>query len=314
MIASHRAQPMDIPRNVAARLAVTAAWLANANRYLPRVACVLLGAIVAYELAALTWVIVEARSAPADFAQARAPRQSPDVSRGALATAHLFGEAEAAGPEPPPLPNVATPETTLDVRLSGILYAEGGESSQVIIASSGSERTYRIGDAIDGASGATLRAVFSGHAVLEREHRLEALSLIKHADGSSQATAPATPAIVAVPAGDSRPHAHPGGTVAARTPPPLSEVMLVGPQLDETGAAAGFALSPGRDMSAFNALGLQAGDRVIDVNGIALGKDPNEGPRIFTRALAGATQASLTLLRGDTYETVVVDSGGLFGD
>jgi general secretion pathway protein C len=274
--------------------------------------------IVAYELAALTWALTEGPAATNAATGAPWPTPRPAIEKGPLgdlAGAHLFGEPAAPSQQPAASPSeIEAPATALDVRLTGIVRFDGGKTAQAIIAGHGSEKNYAVGDAIDGA-GATLRAVFADHTVIEHDGRLESMWLPKSSAAPTgtmppvlaTATTPPSSAFSASPAATSP------AAVAARpaTAPQLREVMLVGPQLDETGSAAGFTLSPGRNMSAFNALGLQSGDRVIDVNGVALGQDPTEGPRLFTKALGDATTANLTVMRGEIYATIVVDSGQL---
>jgi type II secretion system protein C len=289
-------------------------FLATTNRSMPWAVSAVLGAVLAAQLAALARVIgaTPTLSTPiaAEVSQASA-QPAPSESRSALLDAHLFGELGESLASPQTLPEAAAPATALNVRLTGILFAEG-EPSQAIIAGSRSERIYGVGEALEDNDGVTLSAVSTSHVLLERDHRLETLWLPKDGNGAGADAANRTAVAAAIAvAAEAQPAIATATATAAETPQPLNEIMLVGPQLDETGAAAGFALSPGRNMAAFAALGLESGERVIDVNGIALGNDPNEGPKIFTRTLGAATEASLTVLRGDSYERVDIDSNRL---
>lgn len=68
----------------------------------------------------------------------------------------------------------------------------------------------------------------------------------------------------------------------------------------------GFRVNPGRDRAAFEALGLQAGDVVTDINGTVL-DDPGQGLQVF-QSLGEATQANVTVLRDGVPQVIVIDT------
>ena len=61
-----------------------------------------------------------------------------------------------------------------------------------------------------------------------------------------------------------------------------------------------------RDRATFEALGLQAGDVVTDINGTVL-DDPNQGFQVF-QSLGEATQANVTVLRDGVPQVIVIDT------
>jgi general secretion pathway protein C len=85
----------------------------------------------------------------------------------------------------------------------------------------------------------------------------------------------------------------------------LSDVMRVAPHVQE-GQVVGFRLTPGRDRAAFEALGLQAGDVVTDINGTVL-DDPAQGLQVY-ESLGQTTQANVTVLRDGVPQVLVIDT------
>ena len=80
------------------------------------------------------------------------------------------------------------------------------------------------------------------------------------------------------------------------------------PQVEQ-GQVVGFRVNPGRDRQAFEALGLQAGDVVTDINGTTL-NDASKGLQVFEQ-LGEATQANVTVLRDGAPQVLVVDTSQL---
>jgi general secretion pathway protein C len=85
----------------------------------------------------------------------------------------------------------------------------------------------------------------------------------------------------------------------------ISDILRVAPHVQE-GQVVGFRLTPGRDRAAFEALGLQPGDVVTDINGTVL-DDPSQGLQVY-QSLGEATQANVTVLRDGVPQVVVIDT------
>ena len=68
----------------------------------------------------------------------------------------------------------------------------------------------------------------------------------------------------------------------------------------------GFRVNPGRDRATFDALGLQAGDVVTDINGTVL-DDPSQGLQVL-QSLGESTQANVTVLRDGVPQVIVIDT------
>ncbi|HVJ28739.1 MAG TPA: type II secretion system protein N, partial [Gammaproteobacteria bacterium] len=112
--------------------------------------------VLAYQFAGLTWSVVPApylaTLGPAMPAGSRMRDRSTDLT--SLIDSDLFGE-EAVAPVVAAV--IDAPDTTLSLRLHGTrTVLKGNLADQAIIDSGGQQRTYEIGQPIDGTSGATL--------------------------------------------------------------------------------------------------------------------------------------------------------------
>lgn len=288
-----------------------AQWLALANRVLPPAATAALVLAIAYTLARLTWTLVpgpQPDAAPPEIAPAapagdRAGGADRDFS--ALLDSHLFGEAPQAPAEPAVADApVDAPDTTLSLQLTGIQASEDSAFGQAIIASSrNDEKAYAVGDTIDGTSGVRLHAVYSDRVILNRGGQLETLRLPKE-----QATSRAGGGSTARVAPPARPAQQSLRQVISDNANKITQVIRLTPHA-EGGQMIGFRVAPGKDAEAFKALGLQPGDIVTDVNGVAV-NDPAQGLKVY-EALGEASVANVTILRDGNPQVIAIDTSQL---
>lgn len=293
---------------------------------LPRLVAAALTVLVAYSLAGLTWeIFIPAPRAQTELAAppprpVDAPEQAPNYAW-QIANLHLFGQAR----EQPPAQVLDAPETRLNLILRGV-YATGNDEALAIIASGGSnERFYHVGDAIVG--GGILKAVYRDRVILEHNGRMETLRLPKSEDTSSLTVAGANTSYL--------PGASDAGTIEAyegyeedlttrepsysaqgqtsqvdlgqlreqilQNPGRLGDMVQATP-VNENGQFKGYRLTPQGNAQLFGQLGLQEGDIVTAVNGIAIDR-PDKG-LLALQDLVKAEQVSVTLLRNGTEITV----------
>lgn len=290
-------------------------WLASINRYLPPAVTAILVLTIAYQLAGLTWALVPGStetgvipitSVPGGNSGAGSPGNAGFAS---LASAHLFGEApKTTGGPVVPVQVVDAPDTTLNLSLTGILATDEDESGgKVIIASNrGQERSYTVGQEIENANGTTLHSVYADRVLLNRGDRLETLRLPKEpAAGGTVAGRPTTsflPPASAPAQNDSL------RNVISQNASRLTDIIRLAPHVQE-GQVVGFRVTPGRDRETFEALGLQSGDVVTDINGTVL-DDPSRGLQVF-ESLGEATMANVTVLREGVPQVIVIDTSQL---
>jgi len=271
-------------------------WLSVVNKYLPPAVTAVLVVLIAYQLANITWSVVP--GAPPTLSArpvaSKSIQQPADLSK--LANSDLFGKppAETA----PVVETVDAPETTLSLSLTGIL-AGGPKGQAIISANRGQEKTYHVGDSVDNADGATLHSIEPDRVLLNRNGRLETLRLPEQLSSAApRTTSPILPPAAAQPAGSLR-------QVISENASRLTDVVRLAPHVQE-GKVVGFRVNPGRDRATFEALGLQAGDVVTDINGTVL-DDPSQGLQVF-QSLGETTQANVTVLRDGTPQVIVIDT------
>jgi general secretion pathway protein C len=275
-------------------------WFTTINRYLPPAVTAVLVVAIAYQLAGITWLLVpgepQTMAPAARPAAGPGPATSPDLD--GLKGSHLFGEAHEQAAAPVAASAVDAPDTTLSLTLTGILA--GGSTPQAIISANRSpEKTYHIGDTIDNADGATLYSVEADRVLLNRDGRLETLRLPEQLSNAAPPRPTASLAPVA---------AQPNGSlrqVISENASRLTDIVRLAPHVQE-GKVIGFRVNPGRDRATFDALGLQPGDVVTDINGTVL-NDPSQGLQVF-ESLGESTQANVTVLRDGAPQVVVIDT------
>lgn len=280
-------------------------WFSTINRYLPPGITAILVIAIAYQLATLTWTLAPG-SAPAIAPPPRVVgnEAAPATDLSVLNDSNLFGE-EAEHVAPVVEEVIDAPETTLSLTLKGILAKEENSPGRavpgaIISSSRGEDRTYQVGQSIDSADGATLHSVYADRVILNRNGRLETLRLPKEltASGSSIAGLP-SPLPQAAPASASL------RDVITENATKITDIMRPVPHVQE-GQIVGFRVTPGRDRATFEALGLQSGDVVTDINGIVL-DDPSQGLQVF-QSLGETTQANVTVLRDGVPQVIVIDT------
>jgi general secretion pathway protein C len=275
-------------------------WFSSINRVLPSVVTAVLVIAIAYQLATLTWTLVPSSTpSAAPLSSASAGTIEAPIDYSVLTDSDLFGEA----PEQTELVMPAVvdaPETTLSLVLKGILAKEEDTNGGAIISSNrGEDQSYQVGQTIEGADGATLHSVYADRVLLNRSGRLETLRLPKE-PSSSTSSPMARPA----PPPQPQPSANLRDAISQNATR-LTDILRLAPHVQE-GQVVGFRVNPGRDRAAFEALGLQPGDVVTDINGTVL-DDPSQGLQVF-QSLGETTQANVTVLRDGVPQVIVIDT------
>jgi general secretion pathway protein C len=302
LIASEASTRMDVAKRLAEwRDRPPEQWFTTVNQYAPPGVTAVLVIAIAYQLATLTWALVPG-STPAAVAPASRPSSTttaPAADYSALTGSHLFGEA-AEQPQVAAAPVVDAPDTTLSLTLTGILSKnEDGSGSVLIKNSRNVEKTYWVGQDIEGADGAKLHSVYADRVLLDRSGRLETLRFPKDLSAStgSPMAMPPLPQTQTQPA--------PLREVISQNASKLTDIIRPAPHVQE-GQIVGFRVNPGRDRATFEALGFQPGDVVTDINGTVL-DDVSQGLQIF-ESLGEATQANVTVLRDGVPQVLVIDT------
>ena len=216
-----------------------------------------------------------------------------------IVDANLFGEYIS---DPAPVAIEEAPETTLDLMLKATVADTRDDGfGAAVIAISGTERTYRVNEELEGTGGAVLNVIHSDHVILNVAGRFEKLQLPRSYAAQHEASpvlAGLTPPIpIAASAATLNEH-------AAR----VALIMDVVPHVEQ-GAVVGFRVNPARDAEQFKALGLEPGDVITEINGTPL-THAGQALQVFER-LGESTQANATLLRNGTPQVLTIDTSVL---
>lgn len=280
-------------------------WFTTVNQYVPPGLTAVLVIAIAYQLATLTWALVPGSTpaaAPAPRAVDAGGTASATTDYSALTGAHLFGQA-AEQPEVAAAPAVVdAPDTTLSLTLRGILSKEGDPNGSAQIENRNEQRTYYVGQAIEGADGTKLHSVYADRVLLDRGGgRIETLRFPKDLTASTGSPM----GMPSLPQAQPQAQAAPLRDVITDNAARLTDIVRLAPHVQE-GQVVGFRVNPGRDRATFDALGLQAGDVVTDINGTVL-DDPSQGLQVL-QSLGESTQANVTVLRDGVPQVIVIDT------
>jgi len=283
--------------------------LAAAGQLLPFWVSLGLVLLIGWQAARIVWMFVPAPAAGVAVEVPALPgiatsAGSTDVS--SIAAASLFGKADPEDATAVAEPLVVTEnleETDINLTLKGTIAADAAaESAAIIEIGSGDEQVFTIGETV--TSGASLHAVYTDRVVLDENGRLTALYLPDTDKSAPSRPARRTPS--ARTANRNRAAQQRSvQSVVANNAARLSDVIRPTPYFVD-GQQQGYRVYPGRDRRSFAALGLRAGDLVLDIDGQSL-SDPSQAMEIF-QSLGNAQQVTVTVERNGNPETIVLST------
>ncbi|MGH1409203.1 MAG: GspC family type II secretion system variant ExeC [Aeromonas sp.] len=259
-----------------------------------QVAFLALLVMLAQQSAALTWRLLTLANPQTTqpwypSAVAVSGKSNPHLELGEVSRLALFGKAI---PKVQAKAAVAAnaPRTQLNAQLSGVLASSDPAKSIAIIAMSGIQNSYGIGDLIDGTQ-ARIQQIYPDRVIIERDGRDETLML----DGEEYGK-PLPQTANAAPLGSLR-------NELMADPAKITDYLNISPvQVD--GRMAGYRLNPGTHPEFFNQSGLQANDLAISINGLDL-RDNMQAMQAMQQ-MADATEMTVTVERqGESFDIYV---------
>ncbi|UUI61611.1 GspC family type II secretion system variant ExeC [Aeromonas salmonicida] len=251
--------------------------------------------LLAHQCAGLTWRLLDLGSQQSSqpWQPAVAGSQGQDKARldlGGVSRLALFGKAKQQARAADAVAADA-PKTQLNAQLNGVLASSDPAKSIAIIAHSGVQNSYGIGDFIDGTQ-AKVRQVFADRVIIERDARDETLML----DGEEY--------------GKPLPRqGNPDEKLSSvrsellGNPGKITDYLNISP-VRVDGRMVGYRLNPGRNPELFNQLGLVANDMAVSINGLDL-RDNAQAMQAMQQ-VAGATEMTVTVERqGQLYDVYV---------
>ena len=257
-------------------------WRARLLRDGPRIVTWILAIALGVQAAVILTDLVAARGGDAGGSVRQGPAHSRLVDLAAITNAHLFGAAPALKQD-----GANAPQTSMPLVLTGIIAGNDPQNGLAILGQSAqTTKVYAVGDNVPG--GAKLHSVYSDRVVIDRDGRLESLSLPRQMNAGN-APPPSSAALQ-----NENPAIERMRRMISEQPGLLADVLRPQPVMDHN-RMNGFRVYPGRNRAAFMRLGLRPGDQVTAINGTPL-DDRERGEQIL-RTLGSSSEARVTLIR-----------------
>ncbi|MFT6387283.1 MAG: general secretion pathway protein C [Cellvibrionaceae bacterium] len=274
----------------------------------------LLLAWMAVSLSGLFWRLlpqpdlkpVEMSNNAAAFASAQSSSAS-SVDISSLKNIPLFGRAAevASVVEVEPVKQEELEATKLNLELVGSFANENQKRAYAIIANGKKQELYRIEEEITGLSNVKLVSVSADKVIINNRGRQEALHMYPEGKPISSGVN-----VVSSQLGSAVPSTPAQGSSALATLNPNQRLEKISDAIrfsrkTQDGQMVGFRVLPGRNRAAFEQTGLQLNDVVTAIDGQSL--DNLRAANQIYQEKRNATQASLTVLRGEVELTIYVD-------
>ncbi|WP_422139276.1 type II secretion system protein GspC [Endozoicomonas sp. ALC020] len=249
---------------------------------------VLLVILLTQQLARLTWQLMEGSgSARIQSWQPQSTvvnrRQSEQDAYPALNDFHLFGQepVKLTQTDNPGIDPNAVPKSRLSAKVTGIVASSVPADSVAVIRSSGRDRTYRIGEKLQG-SNAEVKDIYEDRVIVSNRGKLEALLL--YPDEADRK----------VEKRDS------GRLIEMRQqlisdPDSFTDFFQI-TEAQKDGQLVGYQLTPGKFPDVFRESGLKPDDIALSINGYDL-SDSNDTMKLL-QEIKQLTQLSMTIERG----------------
>jgi len=224
-------------------------WRARLLRDGPRIVTWILAIALGVQAALILTDLVAARRGGAGGTVRQGPAHSRLVDLAAITNAHLFGAAPTLKQD-----GANAPQTSMPLVLTGIIAGNDPQNGLAILGQSAqTTKVYAVGDNVPG--GAKLHSVYSDRVVIDRDGRLESLSLPRQMNAGN-APPPSSAALQ-----NENPAIERMRRMISEQPGLLADVLRPQPVMDHN-RMNGFRVYPGRNRAAFTRLGLRPGDQV----------------------------------------------------
>ncbi|KAF7767592.1 general secretion pathway protein C [Pseudoalteromonas citrea] len=276
------------------------ALLALPHAKLSRAVVLLVVMYIAYLLSQMFWLLwPQPVNQPLPSQSSVYAAGSKTINTQTIIGQHLFGRADAkAQVKPEPIISDA-PETTLNVRLTGIVAVSLDDGAGLaIIESQGRQSTYEVKEAIQGTR-AKLSRVLPDRVILDVSGRFETLML----DGieySKNVAMPVASKANKAPSSNRKISERATSQLADRRdellkePGKLFDYIRISRAMKD-GKLIGYRLSPGKDPELFREMGLKNNDLAVSINGYQL-TDMKQAMSAMNE-LRNSSDASITVER-----------------
>lgn len=221
---------------------------------------------------------------------------------------NLFGDYHAEPIQVETQPEDA-PETTLNLKLTGVVPSSEKSLAAAIIEKSGSQDVYGIDEKIDGTR-AVIKEIFADRVILAQSGRRETLMLEGQDYDAIVSDAPSAAENVEPVNSDAPPLTNESKAALAdlrqqafQDPGTLIDYLKVSP-VRRDGELVGYRLYPGKDPQLFKSVGLSAGDIAIEISGYDL-TNLSQAMQAMNQ-LKDAQEASLLIERNGSIKQIYI--------
>lgn len=258
------------------------------------VALLIIGGLLAYQFAVLSWSFFPAEKTEYQWHPPKAGVSASLVNTQKLQQQHLFGEAISKQSVAKPSKRVSiAPKTKLKVVLVGVVAASEPKYSSAIISYKSKQGSYFIDSKIPGTS-AVVSEIYVDRVILDVDGVLQTLMLdgIDTAKSSNNKRTQVTKKTR-----DDKPvQVEIDRKALLDDPSKLTDYIRISPYRKD-GQVLGYTLKPGKDKTLFDEAGFKKGDLAVELNGIDL-TDTQEA-FILMKELPTMTDINVTVERGD---------------
>ena len=288
-------------------------YLNQHQKQLHTIVVVLLSLYLIAFAAKLVWRIIPEPQLSATPTVSRAPViSSPSGQNGVniakIQQLNLFGNA-AAKPAEPVAEVTDAPETRLNLTLTGVVASSEQEAGTAIIENRGTQAVYGLGEKIEGTN-ATLQKVYNDRVIIKNGVRNETLMLdgIDYDEANRrremQARNRPEPQEEEEDTVELSEEALEATAALRERPANFTDFISISPKTEE-GQLIGYQVSPGKEPELFKSAGLQAGDVITQINGLAL-TDLQQSQEALSE-LRNAQTIELTIIRDGSLTTLYLD-------
>jgi len=232
---------------------------------------------------------------------------APSVDISSLKNLALFGKATEVAPvvEAEPVKQEELEATKLNLELVGSFANENQKRAYAIIANGKKQELYRVDEEITGLSNVKLVSVASEKVIINNRGSQEVLYMYPEGKPISSGVS-----VVSSQLGSPVSRASDKGASALANLNPNQRLEKISDAIrfsrkTQDGQMVGFRVLPGRNRAAFEQTGLELNDVVTAIDGQSL--DNLRAANQIYQEKRNATQASLTVLRGEEELTIDVD-------
>ncbi|MGF1725858.1 type II secretion system protein GspC [Photobacterium nomapromontoriensis] len=266
---------------------------------------------LAWILGRLVWLALQPAVAPTHWQPSPVTVMASSQERSEVAdilAMNLFGRYQENAPVAEVKQPVKqdAPQTRLSLTLVGLVASSNPQTALAVITHRGKQNTYGLHEAIDGTR-ATLQAVYVDRVIIRNSGRDETL-MLDGVEFNKTLTTPAPQTRASAPVKQNKQDTSADlGRIKQEIldkPQTLFSYIRLS-QVKRDGELAGYRVNPGKDRALFDAVGLQANDLAVSLNGNDL-TDATVMAKLWTE-LSSATDFTLTVERDGQLHDIYIE-------